>query len=92
MRDIDTFSRTSILENTKNLHKMAIKSISAQWPFPRAFAYFTKVNYKIAEYSYKVSQVLLIFPNLETSNMLNNKHPRKDVNVARLLFKRIPNV
>ena len=42
---------------------------------------------KIPEYSYKVLQVLLIFLNLETLNMPNNKHPRKDVNVARLLFK-----
>ena len=44
---IDTFNRTRILENAKNLHKMAyIKLISAQLPFPRAFAYFTKVNQK----------------------------------------------
>ena len=93
MQDIvDTFNQTSILENAKNWHKMAyIKTISAQLLFPHALRICQKLT-KIAEYSYKVLQVLLIFLNLETLNMLNNKHPRKDDNVARLLFKCILSV
>ena len=44
MRDMDIFNRTSILKNAKIRIKWPIKPISAQLPFPRAFAYFTKVN------------------------------------------------
>ena len=45
--------------------KWLIKLISAQLPFPRAFAYFTKVN-KLTECFYKILQILLIFLNFET--------------------------
>ena len=69
--------------------KWPIKPISAQL---LVFLRISQKLTKIAEYSYKVLKVLLIFLNLETLHMPNNKHPRKNVNVAKLLFKRILNV
>ena len=92
MRDIDTFNRTSILENTKNWHKMAYQTNLSTNCRSFVLLRISQKLTKIAEYSYKVLQVLFIFLNLETSNMPDNKYPRKDVNVARLFFKRIPNV
>ena len=44
MRDMDIFNQTSILKMLVWPIKWPIKPISAQLPFPRAFAYFTKVN------------------------------------------------
>ena len=88
MRDIDTFNRTSILENAKNWHKNQFQHNCHSLVFLRISQKLTK----IAQYSYKVLKVLFIFHNLETLHMPNNKHPRKNVNVAKLLFKRILNV
>ena len=46
--------------------KWPIKPISAQLPFRRALLRISQKLTKIAEYSYNVLQLLLIFLNLET--------------------------
>ena len=78
MRDIDTFNRTSILENAKNVHKMAYQTTQHNCR-SLVFLRNSKNLTKITEYIHKILQTLIVdvLYNLETSNVPNNKHPGK---------------